>query len=202
MIMNSTRSIRPTPISCFPHPQGSTAAHLDQAITAVAVSTSFATPPHPQNPDGWCLTWGSQLDIRPDSFTGALTDTAVAGYLAKYATKATGHTSRRITTDTIGIYANTATHAGRLVRTCWILGYRPDHEDPTDWKPTYGRLRRWAHMLGFGGHFATKSRRYSTTRTALKTARRQWRRAHHYAGVLNTTLLTTPMRKPPSSSAH
>ena len=24
-------------------------------------------------------------------------------------------------------------------------------------------LRRWAHMLGFGGHFLTKSRRYSTT---------------------------------------
>jgi replication initiator protein RepSA len=31
------------------------------------------------------------------------------------------------------------------------------------------------------GHFATKSRRYSTTRTALKTARREWRRAHHHA---------------------
>jgi hydrogenase maturation factor HypF (carbamoyltransferase family) len=31
------------------------------------------------------------------------------------------------------------------------------------------------------GHFATKSRRYSTTRRALKTARRQWRRTHHYA---------------------
>ncbi|MDQ4092076.1 MAG: hypothetical protein M3143_01245 [Actinomycetota bacterium] len=31
------------------------------------------------------------------------------------------------------------------------------------------------------GHFATKSRRYSTTRAALKTARREWRRAHHHA---------------------
>lgn len=165
-------------------PAGITAAHLDQAITAAAVSTSFATPPHPHNPGGWHLTWGGQLDIRPVSFTGALTDTAVAGYLAKYATKATeatGHTSRRITTDTIGTYANTATHTGRLIRTCWILGYRPDHEDPVDWRSTYGRLRRWAHMLGFGGHFATKSRRYSTTRQALKSARRQWRRARHYA---------------------
>jgi hypothetical protein len=25
------------------------------------------------------------------------------------------------------------------------------------------RLGKWAHMLGFGGHFSTKSRRYSTT---------------------------------------
>ena len=32
-------------------------------------------------------------------------------------------------------------------------------------------------MLGFGGHFATKSRRYSTTHKALRAARREWRRA-------------------------
>jgi hypothetical protein len=118
------------------------------------------------------------------SFTGALTDTAVAGYLAKYASKsteATGHISARITTDTIGTYTNTATHIGRLVRTCWTLGRRPDHEHPADWKTTYGRLRRWAHLFGFGGHHTTKSRRYSTTRTALKAARRHWRRAQHHA---------------------
>jgi hypothetical protein len=29
------------------------------------------------------------------------------------------------------------------------------------------------------GHFATKSRRYSTTRAALKTIRREWPRSHH-----------------------
>jgi hypothetical protein len=32
-------------------------------------------------------------------------------------------------------------------------------------------LRKWAHMLGFGGHFSTKSRRYSTTLGALRRAR-------------------------------
>jgi hypothetical protein len=32
-------------------------------------------------------------------------------------------------------------------------------------------------MLGFGGHFSTKSRRYSTTLGALRQARRDWRRA-------------------------
>src|SRR5205823_2611029 len=37
-------------------------------------------------------------------------------------------------------------------------------------------LRRWAHVLGFGGHFATKSRRYSTTLRALRAARRAWHR--------------------------
>ena len=33
------------------------------------------------------------------------------------------------------------------------------------------RLRAWAHMLGFGGHWSTKSRRYSTTMTVLRRAR-------------------------------
>ena len=31
-------------------------------------------------------------------------------------------------------------------------------------------------MLGFRGHFSTKSRRYSTTLRALRTARHAWRR--------------------------
>ena len=32
-------------------------------------------------------------------------------------------------------------------------------------------LRQWAHMLGFRGHFSTKSRHYSTTLGALRQAR-------------------------------
>ena len=35
------------------------------------------------------------------------------------------------------------------------------------------RLRRWAHTLGFRGHCFTKSRRYSTTFTALRRARHE-----------------------------
>ena len=50
-----------------------------------------------------------------------------------------------------------------LVRACWELGGRPELEGL--------RLRAWAHMLGFGGHWSTKSRRYSTTFTALRRAR-------------------------------
>src|SRR5439155_6760009 len=42
------------------------------------------------------------------------------------------------------------------------------------------RLRRWAHALGFRGHCFTKSRRYSTTFTALRRARHEHvlRRVH------------------------
>jgi hypothetical protein len=36
-------------------------------------------------------------------------------------------------------------------------------------------------MLGFRGHFSTKSRRYSTTLGALRDARAEWRRAQSAA---------------------
>ena len=48
----------------------------------------------------------------------------------------------------------------------WALGGRPELEGL--------RLRAWAHMLGFGGHWSTKSRRYSTTFTVLRRARVQF----------------------------
>ena len=34
-------------------------------------------------------------------------------------------------------------------------------------------------MLGFGGHFSTRSKAYSTTLRALREARVTWRREHH-----------------------
>ncbi|GAA2112005.1 hypothetical protein GCM10009802_09910 [Streptomyces synnematoformans] len=59
-------------------------------------------------------------------------------------------------------------HAERLIRTAWALGARRDL--------AHLRLRAWAHMLGFRGHFSTKTRRYSTTLGALRAARAEWRR--------------------------
>jgi hypothetical protein len=50
-----------------------------------------------------------------------------------------------------------------LVQACFELASRPSLARL--------RLREWAHMLGFGGHFSTKSRRYSTTLGALRRAR-------------------------------
>ena len=38
---------------------------------------------------------------------------------------------------------------------------------------------RWVDMLGFRGHFATKSHRYSTTLGRLRQARRDYTRRHH-----------------------
>ncbi|WP_246633494.1 replication initiator [Pseudonocardia nigra] len=186
-------------------PASITSAHLAVLLRDALAATSFTTPPHPTNPAGWPIAWGAQLDprqvrltVRDVDDTGHITTGAVAGYLAKYATKATeitGHASARLTDDTIALHTDPRTHAGRLVAACWHLGQAPtdvliahrewerrhaaeEGGDPlAEWMASYGRLRRWAHMLGFGGHFSTKSRRYSTTLGALREARRAWRRA-------------------------
>ena len=154
-------------------------------------------------PQGWPIAWGSAagIDVRPVRVRGddALSDervaaeldptgrrrilskNAVAGYLAKYATKATeaaGHVSRRLTPSTVGFYA-TNSHPGRLIEACWRLGARGTQTTPEWTASWYYRLRRWAHMLGYGGHFFTKSRRYSATFRQLRQARVDYRRAHH-----------------------
>ncbi|HEX6969659.1 MAG TPA: replication initiator [Micromonosporaceae bacterium] len=159
-----------TPEAILPPPAALTTAHLIDAITAAAHQTALTTEPHPANPTGWPITWGEQLDVRPVTLTGDLTDRKVAAYLAKYATKATeatGHTSTRLTTDTIDLYANPdGTHPERLIHACWTLGAHPG----------WSGLRRWAHMLGYGGHFLTKARRYSTTFRLLRDTRTAHRR--------------------------
>jgi hypothetical protein len=70
---------------------------------------------------------------------------------------------RRIGADDLDHLDSLPAHVAALVRACWELGARPELAGL--------RLRPWAHMLGFGGHWSTKSRRYSTTMTALRRAR-------------------------------
>jgi hypothetical protein len=90
----------------------------------------------------------------------------VAGYVAKYATKATealGVTLDHRLSEAELEELDVPTHVAELVRACFELGSRPSLARL--------RLRKWAHMLGFGGHFSTKSRRYSTTLGALRRSR-------------------------------
>ena len=104
-----------------------------------------------------------ELDTR-----GSAKDAAsCAGYIAKYATKSTeavGGLMYRL--DAADIQRlKVRPHVRRYVECAWRLGgYR--HLQPL-------RLRRWAHQLGFRGHCFTKSRRYSTTFTALRQARHE-----------------------------
>ncbi|PXY20755.1 replication initiator [Prauserella muralis] len=162
------------------------ASYLEHAATV----TRFTTASHPKNRLGWVIRWGEQIDIRPVRLApadtddrGHLTTTAVAAYLAKYATKATeqaGHVSRRLTATAAAYYAEQDTHQARQLIACWQLGQRPFYRDTkeqrAEWADTWGKLQKWAHMLGFGGHFSTKSRRYSTTLTALRAVRKAYQR--------------------------
>ncbi|NJP28043.1 hypothetical protein FLW53_28350 [Microbispora sp. SCL1-1] len=126
------------------------------------------------------LVWGEQVDVRPidpgDLHDGPhLSERAVAAYVAKYATKAaenSGTLDRRIKPrDLPTLHAQgVSEHAARLIRTAWTLGDPDTHPGLTGL-----RLRDWAHMLGFRGHFSTKSRTYSTTLTRLRQARADFR---------------------------
>ena len=124
-------------------------------------------PPGPRRRPGPVLAFGAQVDTRPvhtdrrtDDPDRSLTPEQVAGYLAKYATKR----HRR--------------HRARTTPTC--AGWRPPpgtsppvRPPPTRWDAPYGLLGKWAHTLGFRGHFATKSRRYSLTLGQLRRARQR-----------------------------
>ena len=164
------------------------------------------------------LGWGEQFDVREIASFGAdaeFTDQAVAAYVAKYATKsadASGALDRALfcrpcqgrgatvlphgtplpctACDGTGQARPlprlaVARHVRQMIRTCWELGRLPEFADLKLWK--------WAHMLGFRGHFSTKSRSYSTTLGALRAARRTWRtqQARTHAGLPETDPATT-----------
>jgi hypothetical protein len=156
-----------------------TAGHLEQAVRQAVADTRFMTMPHPDRHEGWVIEWGSQLDVKTirSGPGGEITDAKVVAYLAKYATKSTeavGGTSARITPDIIGVYGHPSSHLDRLIHAAWQVGNVPDRPEYHE----YLRLRRWAHMLGYGGHFTTRSRRYSSTFTERRQRRQAYRRAH------------------------
>jgi hypothetical protein len=172
----------------LPPPPGIDALDLVDAVEHAARVTSFSTDPHPAAPEGWHVGWGDQVHTKVITVAaeGEVTDGMVAAYLAKYATKSTevtGHVSGRLTDANINVYADPdGTHTERLVEACWVLG------SPKAWRG----LRRWAHMLGFGGHFLTKSRTYSITFAVLRQQRIVFRRNEIAAPNPDGTVAETP----------
>jgi hypothetical protein len=163
-----------------PPPQAFTATLLEDALRQAIPVVRVPCPPVAGGLARFAR-WGEQLDVRNittgDDQAGELSAEQVAGYIAKYATKATesfgAGLDRRISADDLARLDQLPEHIGELVRACWALGGRPELDRL--------RLRAWAHMLGFGGHWSTKSRRYSTTMTVLRRARVAFakrRRAH------------------------
>ncbi|MFJ9702159.1 replication initiator protein RepSA [Streptomyces fradiae] len=152
-------------------PAWATVALLDAAIGAAAHRVTVPVPGSGDFP-ARDLRWGDQVDVQPIGALGReeLTEQAVAAYVAKYATKAaetTGTIDRRLgergELDRLDLPA----HTRRLIEACWALD--DAYPDRLLW--------RWAHMLGFRGHFSTKSRAYSTTLGALRQVRADYRAA-------------------------
>ncbi|MFE2927834.1 replication initiator protein RepSA [Streptomyces goshikiensis] len=157
-----------------PPPAWATTNLLDRSIRA-AVAHAYTSVSLPAAGDQPVRTfrWGTQLDVRPIKAFGDgsdITEQAVASYVAKYATKAaenTGTLVRRIGNREALVLLDVPDHAARLIAAC--LDLDPLYPDR--------RLAAWSHMLGFRGHFSTKSRQYSTTLGALRKTRADYRAA-------------------------
>ncbi|MET8165295.1 replication initiator protein RepSA [Streptomyces sp. NPDC005329] len=155
-----------------PPPAWATLGLLTDAIQAAAARVAVDVTPAGDQPFR-TLRWGAQLDVQPIGAFGhgdEITEQAVASYVAKYATKAaetTGTVDRRIGNKEALVILDVPEHPRRLIEAC--LDLHPVYPDR--------KLRDWAHMLGFRGHFSTKSRRYSTTLSSLRQTRADYRAA-------------------------
>jgi hypothetical protein len=150
---------------------------ISQAAAAVTVIPDDGPP--------CVLRFGDQIDPRPirhgDGLPGTgrkLSAEAVGNYIAKYAAKALdapGVPDRPLRSRHDLEALRCSRHHAQMIRTAWDLG--GGAPGPAS------RLCKWAHMLGYGGHFLTKSRRYSVTFGQLRRARTEHRKAQrHPAG--------------------
>ena len=151
-----------------PPPPAWTADVLAAAIQAAASSASV-TADAGDTGRTLLVRFGAQTDTRVirSGTADALTRNAVANYIAKYATKtaadSSGLPAYRIRSALELGSLRCPPHYRRLIETAWALGYT-----------------QWAHCLGYGGHFLTKSRRFSVTFGQLRTARKDHRRAQRH----------------------
>ena len=145
-----------------PPPASFTAEPLERAVRAAVDAVRVPSPEGEGNGPAEPLAWGHQLEVR--RLEGE-ERAKVAAYVAKYATKSTeavgGLVHRLKAGDLAGL--GVSAHVRAYVEAAWRLGGHEHLE--------HLRLRRWAHALAFRGHCFTKSRRYSTTFTALRRAR-------------------------------
>ena len=150
-----------------------TVADLEDATRWAADAIAYRTPPHPARPGGWTITWGTEIDIR------VITMAAPAPSPTWPSPATWPSTPPRApnppgtpppaspTAPSTCTPTPAGTHPERLINACWTLGQHPG----------YASLRRWAHMLGFGGHFLTKARRYSIRFSDLRQARIRYQRS-------------------------
>jgi hypothetical protein len=136
-----------------PPPAPFTADLLEDALKAAVPAVRVPCPPMDDGGPGRYARWGEQLDVRnittDSEEAGDVSAEQVAGYIAKYAAKATesfgAGLDRRLTgDDDLDHLDKLPAHVAGLARAAWELGGRPELDGL--------RLRAWAHMLGFRGH--------------------------------------------------
>jgi hypothetical protein len=149
---------------------------LERTIRATARTVSA---PIPDELGGGSIRWGDELDVQPIGLGRALEPSRCAGYLAKYATKATEQvggvlhpvTERQV--DALPVRE----HVRMYLRRAFAL----------DVELRDRKLARYAHAFGYRGHCLTKSRRYSTTFKALRQAREAFVHAQLLARSMDVT---------------
>ena len=148
---------------------------LAELVRAAAAQVAFTAPAIDGRDRARRLRFGAQIDARPvtgradrETHDAELHPETVAAYIAKYATKAAAD----LPTDSDGGNG----HLRRLQATLRQLSGRVLIASVTGDQAHYRGWGRWSDMLGFRGHLATKSRRYSTTLGRLRQARRDYTR--------------------------
>lgn len=117
------------------------------------------------------MVFGRQVDVQAIAGNDELGEAAISSrhvalYVSKYVTKGAedcgtvDHRIKRADLESLHLPA----HAERMVRACFELADQPAYRDLL--------LGKWAHMLGYRGHVATKSRAYSTTYGQLRGDRK------------------------------
>ncbi len=114
------------------------------------------------------MRWGRAYDVQD---LGQLEEKAakVAAYVAKYSAKTTDGSkelARRFRSRRQIVALVDDPHLRRLALTAWDLGAEARYESL--------RLRDHAHTFGFAGQLITKSRAFSTTFAALRSARTKY----------------------------
>lgn len=176
-----------------------TAAELATVIQRAARTVALTVNDPSSDIATRVIRFGSQVDTRPitqqqsanrvpaeaDSSPQSSGRT-IARYLAKYVTKSladVGISARRISAEAIPDL-DVSDHVRVILTTITELADQG-----------LNGVGRWLHTLGYRGHITSKSRRYSTTMTALRERRAAWTRETHSK---NTALKHHPDSEPTS----
>ncbi len=198
---------QPPPAACTPELLCD-AIDLSAAAVRLSLGPTDRNPARPVLTLGFGTQTDTKIVRRSAELPGtgqALDGQAVANYIAKYATKtldAPGLPDRRLRDEADLERLSCSRHYRQMIATAWRLGGEHAAQLTRAWdmprdQGTFavaraladmkaaiadgdGRLRKWAHMLGYGGHFLSKSRAYSVTFGQLRAARRDHQRAQRH----------------------